>query len=192
MHHGAGQGVKTIQFYEINYVDKPSEIDFFRSIGVVPLDELIRLWYADEEGNISECAAHIHRGDDMDTVNIVTWALNYRNNFRRAITTKTKDWEYEQECRLILEDGSDEFEEENHRALTYNFNSLKGIIFGINTTDEDRLRIIEILQRKCKENSRTDFKFFQAFYSPEDGNIHKAEIQLTSPIGTVGSNGQAK
>ena len=189
LHQVAGQGVKTVRFYEINYVDKPSEIDFFRSIGGVPLEELIRRWYADEEGNISECAAHIRPGDD--TVSIVTWAINYENNFRRAITTKTKDWEYEQECRLILEDGSDEFNEENNRALTYNFNSLKGIIFGINTSDEDKLKIIEILQRKCKENSRTDFKFFQAYYSPEDGNIHKAEIQLASPVGTVGSNGQA-
>ena len=189
LHQVAGQGVKTIRFYEINYADKPSEIDFFRSIGVVPLEELIKLWYADEAGNISECAAHIRPGDD--TVNIVTWAINYGNNFRRVITTKTKDWEYEQECRLILEDGSDEFDEENNRALTYNFNSLKGIIFGINISDEDKLKIIEILQRKCKENSRTDFKFFQAYYSPEDGNIHKAEIQLASPVGTVGSNGQA-
>ena len=188
LHQVAGQGVKTVRFYEINYVDKPSEIDFFRSIGGVPLEELIRRWYADEEGNISECAAHIRPGDD--TVSIVTWAINYGNNFRRVITTKTKDWEYEQECRLILEDGSDEFDEENNRALTYNFNSLKGIIFGINTSDEDKLKIIEILQRKCKENSRTDFKFFQAYYSPEDGNIHKAEIQLTSPIGAVGSNRQ--
>ena len=185
LHQVAGERVKTVRFHEINYVDKPIEIDFFRSIGGVLLEELIRRWYADEEGNISECAAHIRRGDDMDTVSLITWAKNYENNFRRAITTKTKDWEYEQECRLILKDGSDEFDEKQKRALTYNFNSLKGIIFGIKTTDEDKLKIIRIIQSKCKEDNRTDFKFYQAYYSPEDGNIHKVEIQLAAPIGTV-------
>ena len=191
LHQVPGQGVKTVRFYEINYVDKPSEIDFFRYIGGVPLDELMRLWYADEEGNISECAAHIPRGSDMDAANLVTWVRNYEDRFYRAITIKTKDWEYERECRLILDDRSDEFNEEKKRILTYDFNSLKGIIFGIKTTDEDKLKIIRIIQSKCKENNRTDFKFFQAYYSPEDGNIHKAEIQLTSPVGTVESNGQA-
>ena len=172
LHQVAGKGVRTIRFYEISYVDKPSEIDFFRYIGGVPLDELMSLWYADEEGNISECAAHIPRGSDMDTANLVTWVRNYEDRFYRAITIKTKDWEYEREYRLILDDRSDAFDEEKNRILTYNLNSLKGIIFGIKTTDEDKLRVIEIVQRKCKENNRTDFKFFQAYYSQEDGNIH--------------------
>ena len=95
-----------------------------------------------------------------------------------TLLAKTKDWKYEQEYRLILEDGLRQFDEEKDRALTYDFNSLKGIIFGINTANVHRLRVIEIIQRKCKENNRTDFKFFQAYYSQETGDIRKYEIQV--------------
>ena len=70
------------------------------------------------------------------------------------------------------------FAPEDGPLLTYNFNSLKGIIFGIKTSKEDKREIIEIIQRKCAENNRTDFKFFQADYSSENGNIRKYPIQL--------------
>ena len=66
------------------------------------------------------------------------------------------------------------------RALTYNLDSLKGIIFGIRTSREDKVKIREIIEekKKCSENNQTDFKYFQAYYSANDGNIHKREIQL--------------
>ena len=179
LYQGIGGSVRTTRFSEINYVDKPSEVDFFRSIGRLPVDLLMRQWYTDEEGNISECAAHIPGDGDMDSSDIVTWRKDYWDNFYRDITAKTKDWEYEQEYRLILEDGLRQFDEKESRSLAYDFNLLKGIIFGIKTSDENRLRIIKIIQRKCRENNRTDFKFFQAEYSPATGDICKHEIRLT-------------
>ena len=179
LYQGIGGSVRTIPLLEISYVDKLGEVDFFQSIGRLTVELLMKQWYTDEEGNISECAAHIPRDGDMDSDEMVGWRKSYWTNFYRDITAKTKDWEYEQEYRLILEDGLRQFDEKESRSLTYDFNSLKGIIFGIKTADEDRLRIIEIIQRKCRENNRTDFKFFQAEYSPEDGNIHKYEIQLS-------------
>ena len=44
---------------------------------------------------------------------------------------KTKDWKYEQEYRLILRSRWSKLDEKKNRTRTYNFNSLKGIIFGI-------------------------------------------------------------
>ena len=164
-------------FFEVSYADKPSEVDFFRSIVRLSLVELMKLWYTDEEGNISECASHL-----PPIGNLNTWLKNYRDSFFRDITTKTKDWEYEREYRLILDDRSGEFDEEKGRTLTYDFNSLKGIIFGIKTSDDDKLKIIQIIQRKCKENNRTDFKFYQAYYSPENSDIRKHEIQVDDTL----------
>ncbi len=168
-----GSGSITIPFYEVRYADRPGEIDFFRTICRLPVAALRKLWYTDQDGNISECAAHI--GSDGDES---AWRKNYWDNFFRDITIKTKDWAYEQEYRLILSDSLGEFSEANNRELTYNFNSLKGIIFGIKISDEDRLKIIDVVQRKCRENNRTDFKFFQAHYSSENGDIRKSPIQL--------------
>ena len=161
-------------FHEVHYADKPHEIDFFRTICRLPVAALMKLWYTDQESNISECAAHIGPNGDEDT-----WKKSYWNNFFRDITIKTKDWEYEQEYRLIIEDGLGQFHETDDRKLTYNFNSLKGIIFGIKLSTEDKMKIIDIIQEKCKKNERTDFKLFQAYYSAESSDICKYEIQLS-------------
>ena len=104
----------------------------------------------------------------------------YWNNFFRDVTFKTKDWEYEQEYRLILENSSGQFNGKDDRKLTYNFNSLKGIIFGIRTLTEDIIKIRKIIEKKkkCDGNNHTDFKYFQAYYSTKDGNIRAREIRL--------------
>ena len=118
------------------------------------------------------------------------WIETCREIFHRDITIKTNDWEYEQECRLILEDWLNECGEDKNRTLTYDFNSLKGIIFGIKTSDEDRLKIIEIIIRKCVEHNRESFTFFQAYYSAEDGGIRKDEMEmrLLPNVGTAASD----
>ena len=161
-----------ITFYEINYKDTAGEIDFFRSIGWLPEAKLKKAWYSDKDGNLSECAAHL--GPD----NIESWRENYWNNFYPDITVKTRDWKYEQESRLILHSMLDDLSEERKRTLTYNFNSLKGIIFGIRTPDTDKLKIMETILKKCQENKQKDFEFFQAYYCYETGNIQKHKISL--------------
>lgn len=170
---GDGTPKTKIPFVKVRYANKPGEVDFFRSIGRLETEDLMILWYTDEAGNKSKCGDHL--SPDGDTFN---WRDGYWASFYRDITTKTKDWEYEQEYRLILEDMLGEFTADKDRTLLYDFNSLKGIIFGIKIADEDRLKIIKIIQDKCEKYNRTDFKFFQAYYSPEHGNIRKYEIPL--------------
>ena len=165
----------TLPFRKVHYEDKPSETDFFRTICRMPMGTLRELWYTDQDGNISECATHIE-SDQSRT----DWREDYRKNFFRYTTTKTKDWKYEQEYRLVLDDGLGQFNEKGDRPLTYDFSSLKGIIFGIRTPTEDKVKIREIIEekKKCSENKQTDFKYFQAYYSANDGKIHKREIRL--------------
>ena len=174
LHHATHNGGKQISFYEISYRSKPSKIDFFRSIIRARFNDIMKLWYTDEEGNKSECAPHISHGDDERA-----WEKKLTDIFYDGITTKTKDWAYEKEYRLILEDMSGKYSTVESRTLTYDFKSLKGIIFGIKASDEDRLRIIEVIQEKCKRCKRTDFGFYQAYYSPESGGIRKDELPLT-------------
>ena len=172
--HSAVRGL-----YKVNYGAKLSEVDFFRSIARVTVGEAKELWYTDAEGNFSECGDHIPRDGEIDNDDTIAWQKRYWHNFYRDITSKTRDWGYEQEWRLILEDRSNGLDEEENHTLTYDFSSLKGIIFGIRTPDEDRLEIINIIRRKCEEYKRTDFKFYQAEYSPEAGDIRKYEIPLS-------------
>ncbi len=161
---------------KVTYENKPIEIDFFRSIGVSTVSEIMGTWYKDEKGNISECASHIGDKCKEDT-----WREGYWNNFLHYITTKNRDWEYEQEYRVILYDNVRGVIEKSDHTLNYDFESLKGIIFGIRTSTEDKIKIFKIIERLCKENKRTDFEFFQAYYSAEKGDIRKYEIQLPFP-----------
>ena len=166
---------RTIPFREVHYADRPGKIDFFRSICRTTVSTLMELWYTDQDGNVSECAAHI--GVDRDEAD---WREHYWNDFFRDVTFKTKDWRYEQEYRLILDDGLGQFNEKDDRALTYDFKSLKGIIFGMRTSREDKVKIREIIEKKkeCAENNQTDFTYFQAYYSAKDGDIRARKMQL--------------
>ena len=158
-------------FHKVSYQNKPTELDFFRSIGAGTVAEIMKTWYTDKDGNRSECASHI--GDESEGA---AWRKDYWDNFFRIITTKNRDWEYEQEYRVILYDIVRGVVEKEDHILTYDFNSLKGVIFGMRTSTEDKMKIIDIIKSKCGENNRTDFKFFQADYSPENGDICKYEI----------------
>lgn len=170
--NGESWGPSPTIFYEVNYEDKADEIDFFRSIGWFPEAKLKEVWYSDKDGNLSECGAHLGPN------NIASWREGYWKKFYPDIIAKTRDWEYEQESRLILHSMLDDLSEPRKRTLTYDFRSLKGIIFGIRTPDSDKMKIIETIHKKCRENHRSDFEFFQAYHCHKKRSIQKHKLSL--------------
>lgn len=172
IHHGYDSsgpvfGETDLEFYPIEYVKGYGQIDFFRSLGQQPIPALNSMWYK-LDGKMSICMKQIINNTDR-------WRENYWNKFYRDILIKTKDWKYEKEYRLILNSLSGEIK---NRTLTYDFNSLNGIVFGIKTSDDDKLKIIKIINKKCIASKRTDFKFYQAYYSPKHKNIAHRELSL--------------
>lgn len=164
-------GKKTMELHPIDYKEGFGAIDFFTSIGSLPIPVLNKMWYVDENKNMSSCAHEMSADENK-------WRSNYWSNFIRDITIKSKDWEYENEYRLILHSSITDLSEKDRRTLTYDFSSLKGIIFGINTKEEDKLKVIRIIEDKCLNNTRDDFKFYQAYYSSDDNSVKKAEMSL--------------
>ena len=81
--------------------------------------------------------------------------------------------------QTLVEDNQENFKTQYKRKLSYCFNALKGIIFGIRMSDEHKSRIIEIIEKKCEKHKRDDFRYYQAYYSQETGDIRKYEIQLS-------------
>jgi hypothetical protein len=167
---GPTYGYGNHMFYPINYVEGYGQIDFFRMLGRLPIPKLNSMWYS-MDGVMSCFADHI-------TSNEQKWREQYWKNFYRDITVKSKDWAYENEHRLILSSSFDSFADPKDRSLIYDFKSLKGIIFGIKTKTEDKLEIIKIIESKCRENNRDNFKFYQARYSPQDKRIVHSELAL--------------
>jgi hypothetical protein len=157
-------------FYEISYSSTPPKVDFFRSIGRLVMPALSRDWLHDETGKPSICRAAMFDQEDA-------WRKNYWDRFQSTVTTKLADWQHEDEYRLLLYSVLGTYD--GPAALKYEFDSLAGIIFGINTSMDDKITVTNILAEKCKAAGRTDLQVEQAYYSPETGKI---ETYPMSPL----------
>ncbi len=166
-----------IPFFRVSYGTKPAEIDFFEAITQLGADTA-SWWYTDEDGHVSERHSNVAASDE----DLISKQHRHWGDIITGINSKTKEWAYEQESRLILLDTIADGEKPatESRTLKYDFSSLKGIIFGMKATDEDELRILEVVRRKCTEHRRTDFKLFQAYYCPQCGDIRSRELPLIS------------
>jgi hypothetical protein len=158
-------------FYEVNYSDAYPEIDFFNSIGRLPIPLLNRVWYFGENGERSTCRGA--RAIDTDG-----WRNDYWNEFQSGAIRKTSEWAHEQEYRLLLWSNLSNLKDKPSRKLTYKFSDLSGIIFGARTATSDKLKIMNIVEEKCRAEKRTDFEFFQAQYSRKDRSFRIAPLTL--------------
>lgn len=164
------RGFVSHKFEKVDYIKGFGEVDFFRFLGRLPIPQLNATWYL-AEGKMSTCAEDMLSDEDA-------WRKRYWADFQRDILVKTKDWEYEKEYRIILSSGLNSFDDKNERLLKYDFNSLAGIIFGIRTSTEDKLKVMKVIEHKCKELDRKDFKFYQASYSAKEKSIVSREMGL--------------
>lgn len=174
---GPAYGHTNRQFLKVKYTKKYPEIDFFRSLGRHSAPDLMSNWYTDENGARSTCSDHLFKNTEK-------WRKNYWLKFSNAMNTKLKDWNYENEYRLTLSGSLIDYSEISTRKLKYKFENLEGIIFGINTSEENKLKILKIIDEKCKKENRTDFKFFQAYYSKNSGLIESHELSLLKHSGS--------
>jgi hypothetical protein len=131
----------------------------------------MRNWYMDEDRKISSCSDDIFKEEEA-------WRSRYWEKFNLSAITKSADWRYENEYRLILYSNLSDLSSREDRTIKYDFSSLSGIIFGINTKKEDKLKIMKIIEDKCRQNNRRDFKFYQAFFSHEKSCVDHAEMGL--------------
>lgn len=157
------------QFHAVTYIDGYTQIDFFRSLGLLSITALNSTWYSDGE-SLSECGFHLNESDK--------WKDEYWKQFYKVITSKSNDWAYEKEYRLIFNNMLLEIQSAHGEAFKYDFSSLKGIIFGIKTSTDDKLKIIKIIEAKCTATGRDDFKFYQAVYSHKEKCIIHKELTL--------------
>ncbi len=160
-----------LELKKIDYISGQGQIDFFRSLGSLSYPTMNTMWYNSENGERSICAENISNSEQE-------WREYYWENFYRDVTKKSKDWAYENEYRAILSSSITDFSNNSDRLLKYHFSSLEGIIFGIKMSDEDKIEIINTIERKCKENQRMDFKFYQAYFCFEENYIKTSELSL--------------
>ena len=157
------------EFQQVEYSSQFVEVNFFRSLGRLTMP-MLRHWYRDTNGAPSASVADILSESD-------SWRKRYWEQRMTAITTKLADWAHEKEFRLTLT-GSSDFSDRSTRKLQYHFSDLEGIIFGMNTSTRDKLRIMRVVEEKCRKEGRTEFDFYQAHYSRRVGKMEITKMSL--------------
>ena len=157
------------EVHAVSYQNRPPEIDSFLQMGVLPMKKIEQSWMLSKSNEVSV------RLQEM-TQDMEGWRNEYWSNAIKRATWKHPDWFHENEQRLVITTG---FTGDPAPApLTYNFTQLEGIIFGMKMTTEDKLKIISIIEMKCRAIGRKDFRFFQAYHSPSKGKMDVAELSL--------------
>ena len=147
---------------QVHYAKRYPEVDFFRSLGtLVPAQTAF--WFRGEDGTMSAT------GKDL-VMQTEEWRKQYWATFHASFTTKLTDWEHEQEYRITLQSSLVDLSNPAERTLKYRVEDLRGIVFGMNMSAEDRASIAA----KCQQTGRTDFEFDQAYYSRLTGKVDAA------------------
>lgn len=163
------------EFYKVDYEKNFLKVDFFLNLGSLSRDIIDAHWHSDENGVRSSRAPEV---DERE------WREKYWEDFVHSATVKLKDWQSENEYRLIMHDFVIGLEEISLRQVSYDFEALDGVIFGISTPTDEKAQIIEIVTRLCEQNGRKDFNFYQAVYDPAQRNIQhvKLDIDMVFPL----------
>ncbi len=158
-------------FHRVDYSATYPEIDFFNSIGRLPIPLLNSVWYTGEGGERSACRG----ARSLDTE---AWRQKYWETFQSGAICKTSEWAHEQEYRLLLWSHLDSLKDKASRKLNYKFSDLSGIVFGAKTAFDDKLRIMKIVEKKCRAEKRADFEFHQVQYSRKERSFRIAPLTL--------------
>ena len=166
---GSGPKGHDIDVRSVKYINRPPPVDAFLQIGRLPMKKLEDAWMTSESGEVSSRLTEMTR--DMGAWRKKHW----ETAFERA-TWKHPDWRHEDEKRLIV--TSLLSDDPAPEPLTYCFSQLEGIVFGMRMSADDKLRIVKIIESKCRAENRSDFRFFQAYYSSSKGEMDISELGL--------------
>ena len=112
-------------------------------------------------------------GVKSDKLNKPGISNEYENIYREKFYRKTFDWCHEKEYRIFLPDKFQHYGNKFSGNLKYDLKTLKGIIFGLRTTLDDKLELIQKLVRLRK--SVHDFEFYQAEFDDDTQKIYIRE-----------------
>ena len=153
----------SLEIRHVTYGGDIIERNFFESLGKLNLNQ-IKTWLTGTEG-LSSCY-NVYLDGRL-------FREEYWKNFEDKTFRKLKSWEHEDEYRISIDNTFFSLEKPEERNIKYSNKDLKGVIFGINTSEYDKMQIMEKLIKKANEYS--DLKFYQAEYDDEKQIINIRE-----------------
>ena len=161
------------RFYleKVVYEESHPEVDFFGSLGGLTTESVEQFWFS-HEAKLSPLYVK-HFGSDED------FRKSYWGNFKTSSLCKTPEWAYENEYRLLMTSMSSDISQIEHRKAFYSFESLAGVIFGMKTSVEDKIKIVDIIRSKCIDTKRREFQFYQMTFLRDSRTFAPAPIDIS-------------
>lgn len=154
---------RSIKAEKVVYNGKMLERNFFESFGRLTISQ-IKKWLTGTDG--LSCCYDVFKNKNK-------WREQYWKTFQMKNYRKLDSWAGEEEYRLVIDNMFYEYSEPDKRILAYDFEALKGVIFGIETSEHDKLRIMKSIMKRKKVNK--DFSFWQAEYDDKNQTIRIRE-----------------
>ena len=169
------ESLESCKVHKISYSKKIPGIDFFSHLGNLQNNakEIESSWYINGQGEHSKT----HKMPESQAEE-TEWKQEYNELLEKLATSKLPAWKNENEYRIFLHDGFECSSDKESRKFCYPFEILKGIAFGINTSESDKVKIINLMTKKCNDYGRKDFKFYQANVNKENGKIELADLMI--------------
>ena len=163
-------GQRPFHLEKVKYTKSFPQIDFFRSLGRLPIPVLNKDWYSDN-GELSNVARHVFSDES-------NWRKTYWDNLQAVTTSKFDDWQHEDEYRMVLNGVLEKEIDEENRTYKYDFADLDGIIFGMNASMDNKLKIMKVIEQKCANAGCKEFEFLQAVYSSGTNKFDVVRLHL--------------
>lgn len=161
--NGVLRGVSDRCLEDVVYSKDTYQLEFFQNIGQLTNNDLAKHWFQTPDGKTSPLLKHFHGKE---------WRDEYWQNFGPPLLNKLADWAHEAEMRIILSDSFQLHGTPEGRVFNYEFDILDGIIFGLNVSVTDKVKIMKIINDKLHSNNQTrEFRLFQAYYNAQSGKI---------------------
>lgn len=151
-----------IRVVPVEYGGNLVERNFFETLGRLTYSQVC-VWLTGRDGKVSSILESYTNNKD-------SWREKYWQEAERKYRCKLDSWAHEREYRICIDNAFETYTDKESRNLEFLPESLKGVIFGINTSEYDMKRIIEAIPRECWAKD-TDFNFYQAEYDDETMKI---------------------
>lgn len=147
-----------VPVFRVLYSNEYPEIDFFTSLGVLPMPIIQNFWLCNyDKTEFSSCLSSYQP--------VERWVSEYHKKAINHICTKAQNWSYEQEYRIFQRDVFTPISEnKENRFANYSITDLEAIIFGRNVCSEEKRKISNIIKAHCHEKNHS-VKFYDLYYS---------------------------
>ena len=168
------RGFDVLPLRRVIYDQRYPSLDFFKSLGRLPRPALFKDWYGAEAGQQSATAAELLADESG-------WRARYWETFEKNQTVKLPEWAYEKEHRIVLSSMLDDLNDKADRLLRFDFHDLDEIVFGMKTSTEDKVAVLQVAEAACRASNHFNLRFSQTSYSHATGRFEIHPLQLLKP-----------